>query len=260
LGFQKKSPIDWNKPLEPGPLELGFDYYFGIPIVNSHPPFVYVENHHVVGLTADDPFVYGKKAETREFDEKFGLNAIGGAKAAHALYDDEKAGTTLTAKAIEWMKKQKQPFFLYLATTNIHHPFTPAPRFRGTSQCGRYGDFIHELDWIVGQVTKTLDEMGVADNTLVIFTSDNGPMLNRGGQAAWRAGHHMNGDLLGSSSMRGKGGTGCRSSPAGPAGFPPAQSRTNWLAISTSWRPRRRWPESNSERMKGRTASTSCPP
>ena len=197
LGFQKTRPVDWNKPLKPGPLELGFDYYFGMPVVNSHPPFVYVENHHVVGHDPDDPFVYGKKAKTKRHDEKMGINAIGGAKAAHELYDDEKVGTTLTKKAIAWMKKQKEPFFLYFATTNIHHPFTPAPRFKGTSDCGRYGDFIHELDWIVGRVMAALDEMGVADNTLVIFTSDNGPMLNRGGQAAWQAGHRMKGDLLG---------------------------------------------------------------
>ena len=101
LGFSDKKPTDWNAALKPGPLELGFDYYFGMPVVNSHPPFVYVENHHVVGLTEDDPFVYGTKSETRVFDEKMGINEIGGAKAAHALYDDEAVGTTLTRKAIE---------------------------------------------------------------------------------------------------------------------------------------------------------------
>ena len=85
----------------------------------------------------------------------------------------------------------------HVATTNIHHPFTPAPRFQGTSQAGRYGDFIHELDWIAGEVAKTLEETGNAENTLLIFTSDNGGMLNRGGQAAWKAGHRLNGDLLG---------------------------------------------------------------
>ena len=197
LGFGKTRP-NWNGQLKPGPLELGFDYYFGVPVVNSHPPFVYVENHNVVGLVPDDPFVFGKKAKTREFFEKMGLNQIGGADAAHALYDDEAVGTTLTAKAIDWIKARgTNPFFLYLATTNIHHPFTPAPRFKGTSKCGPYGDFIHELDWIVGEVTKTLDEQGVADNTLVIFTSDNGGMLNVGGQNAWAAGHRLNGELMG---------------------------------------------------------------
>ena len=197
LGFGKKAP-NWNGELKPGPLELGFDYYYGVPVVNSHPPFVYVENYRVVGHVKDDPFVFGKKAKTREFFEKMGYTQIGGADAAHALYYDEAVGTELTKKAVNWIKKQKKdPFFLYLSTTNIHHPFTPAPRFKGTSQCGPYGDFIHELDWIVGEVMETLEEQGVADNTLVIFTSDNGGMFNVGGQNAWDAGHRLNGELLG---------------------------------------------------------------
>jgi len=197
LGFGKGAP-DWNGELKPGPLELGFDYYFGVPVVNSHPPFVWVENHRVVGLVEDDPFVFGKKAKTKEFFEKMGVNQIGGADAAHALYDDEAVGETLVAKSVDWIKRrQNEPFFLYLAKTQIHHPFTPAPRFKGTSQCGRYGDFIHELDWMVGEVLKTLDDEGLANNTLVLFTSDNGGMFNVGGQDAWDAGHRMNGDLLG---------------------------------------------------------------
>ena len=172
LGFGQGRP-NWNGELKPGPLEVGFDYYFGVPVVNSHPPFVYVENHKVVGLVPEDPFVFNKKAKTRVFQEKMGINQIGGADAAHALYDDELVGTKLTEKATGWIKKQaKKPFFLYLATTNIHHPFTPHPRFKGTSECGRYGDYVHELDWIVGEVMKTLDEQGVADNTLVIFTNN----------------------------------------------------------------------------------------
>ncbi|MCA9269822.1 MAG: sulfatase-like hydrolase/transferase, partial [Planctomycetales bacterium] len=146
----------------------------------------------------DDPFVFGAAANTRKFPEKMGVDQIGGAAAAHALYNDEAVGETLAAKSVEWIKRQgKNRFFLYLATTQIHHPFTPAPRFQGTSQCGRYGDFIHELDWIVGQVMTTLKDQGVAANTLVLFTSDNGGMFNIGGQDAWDLGHRMNGDLLG---------------------------------------------------------------
>lgn len=198
LGFQDERPINWNDPLDPGPLELGFDYYFGVPVLNSHPPFVYVENHKVVGLTPDDPLIYGKHAETRWFPEKFGLSDIGGGKAAHFLYDDRMVGTTLKDKAVDWIKAHKdEPFFLYFATTNIHHPYTPAPRFIGSSEAGRYGDFIHELDWIVGEVLAALEEEGLSDNTLVIFTSDNGPMLNQGGQDAWELGHRSNGNLLG---------------------------------------------------------------
>ncbi len=197
LGFGKQAP-DWNGELKPGPLELGFDYYYGVPVVNSHPPFVYVENHRVVGLLEEDPFVFGRRAKTREFFEKVGINQIGGADAAHALYDDEAVGTSLVTKALDWIRKKREnPFFLYLATTQIHHPFTPASRFKGTSQCGVYGDFIHELDWMVGEVMRTLKELGLDNNTLVVFTSDNGGMFNIGGQNAWDAGHRMNGELLG---------------------------------------------------------------
>jgi arylsulfatase A-like enzyme len=197
LGFGEEAP-NWNGDLKPGPLEVGFDYYFGVPVVNSHPPFVYVENHRVVGLVPEDPFVFGRKAKTREYPEKMGIDQIGGADAAHALYDDEAVGTRLLEKSVEWIKVNKdQPFFLYLATTNIHHPFTPAKRFQSTSQCGRYGDFVHELDWMVGEVMKSLEEQGVAENTLVIFTSDNGGMFNIGGQDAWDARHRLNGELLG---------------------------------------------------------------
>lgn len=201
LGLGTDKP-DYNAELKPGPLELGFDYFYGIPMVNSGPPFVFVENHKVDGYDPNDPFVLGEKSVTQKWPAKGGYTAIGGAKKAHLLYEDEKVGTTLKNKAIEWMKNthsknKDNPFFLYLATTNIHHPFTPAPQFKGTSEAGRYGDFIHELDWIVGEVMKTLEDMGVAENTLVIFTSDNGGMLNNGGQDAIKAGHKINGELLG---------------------------------------------------------------
>lgn len=202
LGFGEKT-CDWNKPLRPGPLELGFDYYFGVPKVNSGFPYVYVENDRIVGWDPNDPLVFkGKPASvTTTYGPEAGRktpNAFAGAKKAHAIYDDERTATLLAEKAVGWIEQKKdEPFFLYLSTTNIHHPFTPAPRFKGTSQCGLYGDFIHELDWMVGEVLKSLDENGLADDTLVIFTSDNGGMFNIGGQAAWAAGHSQNGALLG---------------------------------------------------------------
>lgn len=200
LGFGTKTPTDWNAELKPGPLELGFDSFFGIPVVNSHPPFVFIENHRVLGWDPDDPFVYGQTAKTRRFDEKFGINEIGGADAAHALFDDEKVGTELVQRATKWITEQAgkpDPFFLYFASLAIHHPFTPDPRWKGSSQAGPYGDFMQELDWMVGEIVRSLDENGLTDNTLLIFTSDNGGMLNRGGQEAWRRGHRLNGDLLG---------------------------------------------------------------
>ncbi|WP_449284320.1 sulfatase-like hydrolase/transferase [Maioricimonas rarisocia] len=198
LGFGG-TPCDWNGPLRPGPLEVGFDYYFGIPLVNSGPPYVYVENDRIVGWDPSDPIVENRRSPspTPQFPEK-SPNKYAGAVAAHKLYDDEKNGTLLTERAVEWIKaNHEQPFFLYFSTPNIHHPFTPAPRFHGTSEAGRYGDFIHELDWMVGELLKTLDELKLADDTVVLFTSDNGGMFNDGGKEAWKAGHHINGDLLG---------------------------------------------------------------
>ncbi|MEQ1852640.1 MAG: sulfatase-like hydrolase/transferase, partial [Chthoniobacteraceae bacterium] len=181
--------------------------YFGIPVVNSHPPFVWVEDHRVVGLDPADPLVYGGKEITQAFPEKMMSPPMSGSKAAHALYREEEHGTTLTEKATVWIRKHAstrneapetgRPFFLYFATPHIHHPFTPGAKFKDSSECGRYGDFIHEFDWMVGELMRTLDELKLRDNTLVILTSDNGGMLNQGGQDAWKAGHRLNGDLLG---------------------------------------------------------------
>jgi len=198
LGFGDKPKPDWNADLKPGPLECGFDHYFGIPVVSSHPPFVWVEDHRVFGLDPADPLKYGGNEETQSFPEKMLKPAMSGAKAAHALYRDEELGTSLTEKATAWMRTKKdEPFFLYFATPHIHHPFTPGAKFKGSSEAGRYGDFIQEFDWMVGEVMRTLDELKLRDKTLIILSSDNGGMLNQGGQEAWKAGHRLNGDLLG---------------------------------------------------------------
>jgi arylsulfatase A-like enzyme len=197
LGFGDQPKTDWNAELKPGPLELGFDHYFGIPLVSSHSPFVFVEDRRVVGLTPDDPLVYGGTPPTQPFPEKMLNPGISGGRAAHALYRDEELGTTLSERAVAWIRKQHQPFFVYFATPHIHHPFTPGPKFKGTSTCGAYGDFVHELDWMVGEIMKTIDDLGLGENTLLIVTSDNGGMLNHTGQAAFQAGHRLNGNLLG---------------------------------------------------------------
>ena len=202
LGF-KTTPCDWKVPLSPGPLEVGFDHYFGVPLVNSGSPFVYVEDTTYLGHDPSDPLVLGQKpvSPTTTYPEeasKKSANRFGGALAAHKIYDDEKTGTMLTERAVKWITENKEkPFFLYFPTPNIHHPFTPAPRFKGTSECGYYGDFVHELDWMVGEITQCLEDNGLADNTLIIFTSDNGGMLNLAGRNAIKAGHKINGDLLG---------------------------------------------------------------
>ena len=205
LGF-KEGENDWQVPLRPGPQDVGFDYYFGIPHVNSNSPYVYVENGTIVGYDPTDPLIFeGRKAKNPSPTPTFPpeasrktANQFGGALKAHQIYDDEKTGGLLKDRAVAWIEQEKdQPFFLYFALPHIHHPFTPAPRFKESSEAGLYGDFIQEMDWIVGEVLQALDDQGLADNTLVIFTSDNGAMLNRGGRDAIRAGHRINGDLLG---------------------------------------------------------------
>ncbi|MFT5471389.1 MAG: arylsulfatase A [Verrucomicrobiales bacterium] len=206
LGFGE-GKNDWKEPLRPGPLDLGFDHYFGMPVVNSAPPYVYVENDKIVGSDSDDPLVHvggsAKKVTPitpipREAAQR-SPNQFTGAAEAHKLFNDFEVGTKLNEKATEWIKSRgEKPFFAYFSTTNVHHPFTPAKRFQGTSEAGWYGDFVHELDWIVGEVMKSLEESGVADNTLVLFTSDNGGMFNHGGREAAKLGHKINGDLLGS--------------------------------------------------------------
>jgi arylsulfatase A-like enzyme len=105
LGFGK-GKTNWNKPLKPGPIELGFDYYFGMPTVNSGPPAVYVENHEVVAYDPNDPFVTGKISATQKWPEKGGYKAIGGAKKAFKRYRDEFVGTTFAEKAVAWIKER----------------------------------------------------------------------------------------------------------------------------------------------------------
>ena len=210
LGFGEGENT-WDKPLRPGPNDLGFDYYYGVPVVNSAPPYVYVENDRVVGEDPNDPLVYvgrGKEKEVTPITpippaaSQRTANMFKGAVKAHKLYNDYTVGTVLAGKAVDWItekttNEKQNPFFLYLATTHIHHPFTPGKNFQGKSDAELYGDFIQELDWMVGQVISTLEKQGVAENTLVILTSDNGAMLNLGGRNAVKAGHKINGDLLG---------------------------------------------------------------
>ncbi len=203
LGFTEDEP-DWNESLSPGPNAVGFDYYFGVPIVNSAPPYVWVENDKVVGLDPNDPIEYvGKNGKNitpiDEYPSKV-ANWYSGGAYAHSLYKDEGGGEILLDKTLEWIDKEKEtedPFFIYFASTHIHHPFTPSKEWQGSSEAGIYGDFVQELDWLIGKMLKYLDDNGLRDNTLVIITSDNGAMINHGGQEAWEKGHRINGDLLG---------------------------------------------------------------
>ena len=204
LGFGDKPKPDWNKELTPGPLEVGFDYFFGLPVVNSHPPFVYMENRRIVGLDPSDPLIYqrGGKTYGKEYHKKHtsphrGMASLIGGKAAHDLYIDELIGEKLTQKALAWMNKQKQPFFLYYASHNVHYPITPHPYFHGKSGSGLRGDFVEELDWSVGQLIAAVERFGVLDNTIFVFTSDNGAVFNPSSEDIINSGHTPNGKLKG---------------------------------------------------------------
>jgi len=157
---------NWNGELKPGPLELGFDYSYVIPVANSFPPYVIVENHCVAGLRKDSPI---GKMESRNNGKMEGGKG--------ARWKDEELVDMFTKKVnsqLEGFAKEDKPFFLYYAPHQPHMPWKPNRRFKGTSQAGVYGDVIQELDWSVGQILKTLESLGLSENTLVIFSSDNG--------------------------------------------------------------------------------------
>jgi arylsulfatase A-like enzyme len=156
LGWGKDINPDWNRDVKPGPLETGFDYFFGVPFSHNSSPRlqVFVENRHIVGLKNGDDI---NNPDTQK----------------RVMRKREDTGINLAAKATDFIRRNKsKPFFLYFPTTNVHSPYTPNARFK--SKSGEYADYVRELDWIVGQITGTLEKEGLADNTLVIFTSDNG--------------------------------------------------------------------------------------
>jgi arylsulfatase A-like enzyme len=167
LGLQtgvKKA--DWNQPLEPGPLAVGFDYFFGLAASPWSGPHTFIENGQLLGRIPGQPVAV---TGTREQAKTSGIREP---------YAFDRIMESLTTKVTGWIKANHgQPFFVYFAPTAVHRPVAPNPRFTG-SPFGKYGDFIHELDWSVGQILDTLDNLALADDTLVIFTSDNGGAIN----------------------------------------------------------------------------------
>ncbi len=208
LGATENS-ADWNGEVKPGPLEIGFDYAFLMPNTNDRVPCVYLENHLVVGLDATDPISLEKKIDPRSTEYPDGrknpeamtyypsthghnqsvINGIGrigtmfGGKSA--LWNEETMSDEFVSRTRTWLDRHMEqdkdkPFFLYYAAQNIHVPRAPSPRFRGKSQLSYRGDSMVEFDWVVGEIMAMLDAHGVADNTLVIFSSDNGPVYDDG--------------------------------------------------------------------------------
>lgn len=191
-GFGRAGDPDYNAELKPGPLEIGFDTFFGTPRTHNEPPFVFVEGHRVVGWNPDDPIVMIPAKETKE---GWGHGFSKGAQAAHAARPQDRIDLILAERAAQFLgQKHEKPFFLYLAFLAPHVPVAPAPEFRGTSEAGLYGDFVQQLDHCVGQVLAALEQSGQAKNTLVVFTSDNGAVLTR---EPLEKGHRSNAVLLG---------------------------------------------------------------
>lgn len=232
LGLGGPEGPNWNGEIKPGPLELGFTYSYIMAATGDRVPCVYVENHRVVNLDPKDPIQvdYDKKIGSeptgRENPELLkmkhshghdmtiinGVGRIGymtGGKAA--LWKDEEMADVFTKQAIRFIEgtekapaaskvRNHRPFFLYFAAHNIHVPRIPHPRFIGKSGMGPRGDSILELDWQVGEILDALDRLGLANNTMVMLSSDNGPVVDDGyqDQAVEKLnGHHPGGPLRG---------------------------------------------------------------
>ena len=197
-------PVNWNGPIAPGPREVGFDESFIIPATGDRVPCVFVENGRVANLDPADPISvsYGTPVGTEPtgksnpelltmrpsqgHDQTIvnGISRIGYMSGGQrARWVDEDIADRITGKAVSFIERHRdRPFFLYFATHDVHVPRVPHPRFAGTSGLGPRGDAILELDWSVGEILSALDRSKVADNTLVVFTSDNGPVLDDGYQ------------------------------------------------------------------------------
>ena len=161
--------IDWSKPITGGPLERGFDYYFGDGTINF-PPYAWVENDRVIEAPTETMDVNNVGFNTKEGAWEFRP----GPKVTD--WNPYNVLPTLTKKTVEWIDKQdkKNPFFLYFALPSPHAPIIPNDEFDEKSQAGGYGDFMVQTDWVAGQILKALKEKGLEDNTIIIFSADNG--------------------------------------------------------------------------------------
>ncbi len=199
LGYGK---VNWNQAVTPGPAEVGFDYSFLLPATGDRVPTVFIENDKVVNLSEDDSITvsYQNKVGERPIGTerpdllKMGadlqhsqtivngisrIGYMGGGKSAEWV--DEEFPFIFTEKASNFINKNKEnPFFLYFSFHDIHVPRAPNEKFQGKSNMGRRGDAIVQMDYVVGEINNILKKEGLSKNTMIIFTSDNGPVLNDG--------------------------------------------------------------------------------
>lgn len=204
LGLGPKGGTDFNHSIKPNTQDIGFDYEYIIPATVDRVPCVFVENGHVVGLDPNDPITVSYDHKVGDWPTGLenpelvkmkpsqghnntiinGIPRIGwmtGGKSA--LWTDEDIADVITDKAKNFITAHKdEPFFLYMGTQDVHVPRVPHPRFAGKSGLGVRGDVILQLDWTVGEIMHTLDSLGIADNTIFVFCSDNGPVIDDGYQ------------------------------------------------------------------------------
>ncbi len=224
--------VDWNGAIRPGPREIGFDDDFIMAATGDRVPCVFIRDHRVVGLDPRDSIAvrYGKPIgdeptgmaspgllkvkPSHGHDQTIvnGISRIGymsGGKSARWV--DEDMADAFTREAVAFIDRHAAaPFFLYFATHDIHVPRVPHRRFAGTSTCGVRGDVVQELDWCVGQVLDALDRHKLSSRTLVLFTSDNGPVVDDGyadGAVRDLDGHRPAGPLRGGKYSLFEGGT-----------------------------------------------------
>jgi len=211
---------DWNEEITPGPNEIGFDYSYIMASTNDRVPSVYVENNKVAGLSANDPLEVNYKenfsgeptgrdnpellkmhpSNGHDMSIHNGISRIGfmrGGKSA--LWVDEDMADNLLNRSLNYIKDNKEkPFFLFYSLHQPHVPRTPHPRFAGTSGMGPRGDVILEIDYAVGELLDLLDSLALTENTIVVFSSDNGPVLDDGYQddAVTKIGNHTPAGIL----------------------------------------------------------------
>ncbi len=196
--------VDWNQEISPNPNHVGFDYSHILAATQDRVPTVYIENGRVVNLDPNDPISvdYDKNFEgeptgldnpellTMKWHHGHNNSIVNGIPRIGFMKGGEKAKWIDVEMADHFLEKGKayiqeksksdQPFFLFFAMQQPHVPRTPHPRFEGESGMGPRGDAILEADWVIGELLKTLEEAGILENTLIVFSSDNGPVLNDG--------------------------------------------------------------------------------
>lgn len=216
-GFNKQA---WNDSISPGPKQVGFDYSFIMAASADRVPTVFIENQRIVGISKNDPIQIDnsnkfngeptgkanpellKLVPDESHDQAIlnGISRIGYMKGGRsALWVDENIADTITSKAVRFIENNKNhPFFLYFCTNDIHVPRVPHPRFIGQSTIGARGDAIVEFDWSVSQIMDALKRLGLDKNTLIILSSDNGPVIEEGykDQSREKLGSHRPGGQL----------------------------------------------------------------